>query len=188
MKMVVSFVLMMVGVLALVSSNIVSTKLTSQKSHISFYSHTPVEDITANNYKAVSTIDTQTGDVVFSVPMQSFEFEKALMQKHFNGADFLDSKAHPRAKLIGRITNLDKINFTKNGEYKANIAGELTIKGTTNKINESGTITVSGNVITVRSKFNVTLADYGIAFAKGKPSTNVAKVVEVSVLAEYNPE
>lgn len=54
----------------------VSGKLVSSKTHIKFFSHTSVEDIQANNYASVSTIDQSTGDVVFSVPMQSFEFEK----------------------------------------------------------------------------------------------------------------
>ena len=72
-------------------------KFVSSKTHIKFFSHTSVEDIQANNYASVSTIDPSSGDVVFSVPMQSFEFEKALMQKHFNGEDFLDTKQFPKA-------------------------------------------------------------------------------------------
>ena len=59
-------------------------KLISKTGHISFFSHTAVEDITADNYKVVSTINTASGEVVFSVPMQAFEFEKWLMQRHFN--------------------------------------------------------------------------------------------------------
>ena len=62
-------------------------KLVSKTGHISFFSHTAVEDITANNYKVVSTIDLSSGEVVFSVPMQSFEFEKAKMQQHYNSSN-----------------------------------------------------------------------------------------------------
>ena len=56
-----------------------SDKYVSSKSHIKFISTTPVENIEANNYASVSTINSKTGDVVFSVPMQSFEFKKAMM-------------------------------------------------------------------------------------------------------------
>lgn len=164
-----------------------ATKLVSSKTHIKFFSTTPAEDIESNNYKAVSTIDPSTGEVVFSVPMQAFEFEKALMQKHFNGNNFLDTKAFPKAKLTGKITNLEAINFDQDGTYNASIQGELTIKGVTKPITEKGTITVRGTTVEVNSKFNVTLADYGIAFEKGKPSTNVAEIVEVTVYAEYQP-
>lgn len=165
-----------------------TSKFVSSKTHIKFFSTTAAEDIESNNYKSVSTIVPVTGDVVFSVPMQSFEFEKALMQKHFNGKDFLDTKEFPKAKLKGKITNISDINFEKDGTYNANIEGELTIKGETNTVHEKGTITVEGALIKVNSKFNITLADYGISFAKGKPSTNVAKTVEVTVVAEYNAQ
>jgi len=32
-------------------------KSVSQKTSISFYSHTPIEDIKSNNYKSISTLD-----------------------------------------------------------------------------------------------------------------------------------
>jgi polyisoprenoid-binding protein YceI len=163
-------------------------KLVSSKTHIKFFSHTSVEDIQANNYASVSTIDPTTGDVVFSVPMQSFEFEKALMQKHFNGEDFLDTKQFPKAKLKGKITNITQINLEKDGIYQANVEGELTIKGVTKPIKEKGTITIKGNKIDVQSNFNVTLADYGITFVTGKPASNIAKTVEITVHSEYQHE
>lgn len=165
-----------------------ATKIVSSKTHIKFFSTTPAEDIESNNYKAVSTLNPGTGDVVFSVPMQSFEFEKALMQKHFNSEKFLDTKSYPKAKLTGKITNLDAINFNKNGTYNAVIKGELTIKGVTNSINEKGSITVRGKTLEVNSKFDVILADYGITFSKGKPSTNIANAVEITVFAEYQSQ
>ncbi|MFC2115970.1 YceI family protein [Bacteroidota bacterium] len=160
-------------------------KLVSSKSHVKFFSTTPMEDIEANNYASVSTINLETGDVVFSVPMQGFEFENSAMQKHFNSENFLDTKAHPKSKLVGKITNLDEIDFSKDGEYEAMVEGELSIKGTSNPVKEKGVIRVKGKSIEVVSKFNVTLADYNISFIKGKPSTNVAKTVEVTALSEY---
>lgn len=163
-------------------------KLVSSKTHISFFSHTAVEDIQANNYATVSTIDPTSGEVVFSVPMQGFEFEKALMQKHFNNSDFLDTQTHPKAKLIGQITNLSDINFGQDGTYPATVEGELTIKGASKKIKATGTVTVKGQIVNTTSKFNLTLADYGVTFVKGKPASNIAKTVEVTVHAEYQPE
>ena len=163
-------------------------KLVSTKTQVKFFSTTPAEDIEANNTATVSTINTQTGDVVFSVPMQAFEFEKSLMQKHFNQDKFLDTKAHPKAKLTAKITNLSDIDFAKDGTYEADVEGALTIKGETQTIREKGTVTVKGKNIAVKSAFHVTLADYGIAFEKGKPSTNIAETVEVTINAEYQPQ
>lgn len=164
------------------------SKLVSTKVHIKFFSTTPVENIEAHNYKAISTIDTQTGEVVFSVPMQSFEFEKSLMQKHFNQPNFLDTKKYPKAKMVGKITNLSEIDFKKNGTYTALVAGTMTIKDVSKPIQEKGTIIVNGDKIEVKTKFNLSLADYGITFKKGKPATNIAKTVEVSLDASYKTE
>lgn len=165
-----------------------SGKLVSTKTHIKFFSNTPAENIEANNNTAVGTINKETGEVVFSVPMQGFEFEKALMQKHFNGEDFLNTKEFPKAKLLGKITNLDKVDFAKDGSYEANVQGDMTIKGVTKPVTEKGTLTVKGNTVQIQSKFNLTLGDYGIFFVKGKPSSNIAKSVEVTLHSELQAQ
>jgi len=162
-----------------------SDKLVSSKSHIKFFSSTPAEDIVASNTASVSTINKSTGKVVFSVPMQGFEFDKRLMQRHFNNDKFLDTKTFPKSKLKGKITNLDEIDFSKDGTYNADVEGELTIKGESNLVKEKGKVIVKDGQVNVYSQFNVTLVDYGIEFVKGKPASNIAKTVEVTVNAEY---
>lgn len=162
-----------------------SQKLTTSKSHIKFYSHTVAEDIEANNYKAVGTFNTETGGVVFSVPMQSFEFEKSLMQKHYNSPKFLDTKQYSKAKLKGSIANLSDVNFNKDGNYEVTVKGDMTLHGITKPILVKATIVVKNGNVSVKSKFNIILSDYKVAFEKGKPSTNIAKSVEVSVMANY---
>ncbi|MCX6204643.1 MAG: YceI family protein [Bacteroidetes bacterium] len=168
-----------------ISTKSFAQKINSKTSNISFYSHTAVEDIKASNTASVSVLDPTTGDVVFSVPMQSFDFEKALMQKHFNSPDFLDTKTEPKAKLVGKITNLSKVNFKIDGIYSAEVSGEMTIKGISKPFTAKSTITIKGSSFEVESKFEIILEDYGIAFKKGKPSTNIAKTIQITVLAEY---
>lgn len=171
--------------ISLTSITATAQKLVSSKTHFKFFSSTPAEDIEANNFKTVSTFEKSTGDIVFSVPMQSFEFEKALMQQHFNSKKFLNTKANPKAKLTGKIADLSNVNFEKDGSYTVAISGDLTINGVTNAINEKATISVAEGKVSLMSKLNVTLVDYQIAFKKGKPSTNIAKTVEVTVHAAY---
>lgn len=162
-----------------------NAKLVSSKTHVKFFSTTPAEDIEAHNYASVSTINKETGDVVFSVPMQGFEFEIAVMQKHYNSSKFLDTKTYPKAKFKAKIMNLDQIDFSKDGTYTAIFEGNMTIKGVTNPISEKGTIKVKGNILEGNSKFDIILSDYGISFVKGKPSSNIAKTLEITVQAEY---
>lgn len=162
-----------------------NSRLGSSTSHIKFFSTTPAEDIEANNYSATSTINIESGNIVFVVPMQGFEFDKALMQKHFNQENFLDTKSFPDARLVGKIININKVDFSADGAYEAIVEGEMTLKGVTKKITEKGTITVKGSKVEAKSTFNITLADYGIEFVKGKPSSNIAKTVEVKLIAVY---
>lgn len=169
----------------LLSFTTATKKLTSTKTHIKFFSHTAAEDIEANNYKAVSTLDESTGDVVFSVPMQSFQFEIDLMQKHFNSKKFLDTKTYPKAKFVGKIVNLAKITFAKDGAYAATVKGTMTLHGETKEITETGTVTVKAGKVSIETSFDLTLADYKIAFDKGKPSTNIAKTVKITTKADY---
>ena len=180
--------LITIALVLFVSANITgqnTSKLVSSKTHIKFFSTTPAENIEANNYATVSTINTKTGEVVFSVPMQSFEFEKSLMQKHFNSDKFLDTKKFPKAKLKAIITKFADIDLSKNESYESFVVGELTIHGITKQIKENGTIIVKADLVTAKSTFKITLADYGIEFLKGKPASNIAKTVEITVHLEY---
>lgn len=180
------FTLAIAGLVAITTAfTTAESKLVSKNGHINFFSHTVVEDISADNYKVVSTLDIVSGEVVFSVPMQSFEFEKAKMQQHYNSPKFLDTKTYPKAKFTGNITNLSDIDFSKDGTYDANVSGELTIHGITKPVTEKGTIKVNGNKILVETKMQITLADFEIAFEKGKPSTNIAKTLDITVKSEF---
>ncbi|MCF6169077.1 YceI family protein [Lutibacter sp.] len=164
------------------------TKLVSKVGHVNFFSHTAIEDITADNFKVVSTLNTETGTIVYSVPMQGFEFEKALMQKHYNSSKFLDTKKFPKSKFKGKITNITDINFDKDGTYNATVKGEMTLHGVTKAITETAVITIKGNKVIVETKLKLTLADYNINFKKGKPSTNIAKTIDVTSKSEYTKE
>ena len=179
--------LAVVGILFLSTAfSTLENKLVSKSGHVNFFSHTAVEDISADNYKLVSTLDTETGAIVFSVSMQSFEFEKSMMQKHFNGKKFLDTKTFPKAKFTGNITNLSDISFGEDGTSTANVSGDLTIHGVTKAITETATITVADGKVTIDAAISITLADYNIAFKKGKPSTNIAKTIDAKIKAEFN--
>lgn len=167
----------------------VPEKYISTKTHIKFFSTTPVEDIEANNYASISTLSPSTGAVVFSVPMQSFEFEKALMQQHFNNEYFLETNVYPKSKFKGTITNLDAIDFKKDGKYEAKIEGVLTIKDHKKTIMQPGTIEVKGNSLLVNSTFNILLADYGITFdEKEMVSTKIGKTIEITFDGKYEPK
>ncbi len=151
------------------------------------FSHTSAEDISATNNTVTGVINSSTGDVAISVPVQSFTFEKALMQEHFNNSNFMDSKQYPRMTLKGKITNLSAIDLSKNGKYEATVSGDLTIKGITKPVTEKATIEVSNGKVTVTSKFLVKdIGSYGVGKPMGKKKNNVADDIEVTYTAAYD--
>ena len=161
-------------------------KLKSTISHIAFYSHTAFEDIKANNYKSIAVLNTESGDVIISVPMQSFEFEKRLMQKHFNQENYLNTADFPKAKFKGSIQNMDSHDFNKSGEIALIIKGNMTIKGKTQPTTMEATALVKKGKIHLSTAFNLTLSDYGVEFTSGKPSKHIAKTIEVNANFEFN--
>src|SRR5688572_20559128 len=65
-------------------------KYFTKSARIEFFSKAPLEDIEAKNKTAAAILDTKSGALQFSVTMKDFEFEKKLMQEHFN-ENYLES-------------------------------------------------------------------------------------------------
>src|SRR5438309_8290258 len=87
-------------------------KFYTKSGKVEFFSKAPLEDISARNKTVSELLDAKTGDLQFSVLMKSFEFEKALMQDHFN-SDYVESDKYPKAEFKGTILNNKEINYTK---------------------------------------------------------------------------
>lgn len=176
--------------LALLPIFATAQKVITREGHAKIFSHTIAEDITANNYKVTSTINKETGDMVFSIPVQSFEFEKALMQKHFNQENFMNSTVYPKITFKGKINNLSDVKWETDGTYNVTVTGNLTIRDVTKPITEKGTIEVKSGVITASSVFIVKeIGSYNV----GKPTSkskenNVADDVEITYKGIYKAE
>lgn len=160
-------------------SQVSGQKYLTKNGSISFFSETPIENIEAHNRQVNSALDAATGEFVFMVLMKSFEFEKALMQEHFN-ENYVESHKYPNATFKGKVTNISDIDFTKDGEYNAVVEGDLTIHGVTNKITEKGLITVGGDKVNGKAVFNIAVADYDIKIPAAV-ANKIAKTIEIRV-------
>ena len=158
-------------------SNGFSQTVLSKTAFVSFYSE--LEDITANNYSGISQLDTITGRLLFSFAIQSFMFENATMQKHFNEEGVMHSKEFPRAKFVGTITNHDAVNYAENGEYKINVSGDLTIKGTTKPIKTTGRLKVTNGKIEASATFTIDRYAFGVTGQQGAISQELKLTVNV---------
>jgi len=108
-------------------------KYMTKNGYIGLFSHTPLEDIKADNNQVASVLDASTGEIVFQVLLKSFHFQKTLMEEHFN-ENYVESDKFPKSTFSGRITNLSAIDFSKNGVYDVNVDGDLMIHGVTKKV------------------------------------------------------
>ena len=178
MKTIIRFCILGIIILA-TPGTMMAQKYLTKNGNIRFYSDTPMEKIEATNKQVKIALDISSGDFVFQVLMKSFEFEKALMQEHFN-ENYVESDKFPNATFLGKITNLKEIDVTKNGTYQVNVEGKLTIHGVTKVIKEKGTFDVAGDKITAKAKFNILLSDYNIT-VPGAVVNNISKSIEITV-------
>jgi polyisoprenoid-binding protein YceI len=154
-------------------------KFYTKTGKINFYSKAPLEDIEAKNKTVTAVVDSKSGAIQFQVQMRGFEFEKKMMQEHFN-ENYVESSKYPKSEFKGSITNNSEINYTKDGTYTAKVKGKLTLHGVTKDVETTGTMKVSGGKIDANSTFNILLSDYNIkipAVVKDKVSNNVKIVV-----------
>lgn len=153
--------------------------------NISFFSKMPLENIEAHNRSANCVLDASTGKIEFAVLMKGFEFEKALMQEHFN-ENYVESTKYPKATFKGNISDPSSVNWEEDGTYSVTVSGNMTIKGRTQKVTAPGTITINSNKVTATSTFNLLLADYDISIPSAVKD-NISETIDIKVNVALAP-
>ena len=154
--------------------------------HVEFFSYTPMEDIEAVNEKMTVVIDFETGEFETSVLIKSFEFEKALMEEHFN-ENYMESNEFPKATFKGQIEDFAGVknsNFPPGVEMAAH--GKMTIHGVTKDVILPVTVMPNGETYTARSAFVLNPEDYKIEIPNAVRD-NIAKEIKVTIQAELAP-
>lgn len=173
-------ILFVVGVV--LSAEAIAQKFTAEKTYVKFFSDAAIEDITAENTKASSIYNEATGDVVFSIPIKEFEFEKSLMKEHFN-EKYMETEQYPKATFQGKISGYQSSGA---GEQKATATGKMTIHGVDQNVTINGTIENVKGAPKMKAKFMVKLADYKIKIPQ-LLWKNIAEEVEVTVEFNFKP-
>lgn len=154
-------------------------KFLTKNGEVSFYSEAPLENIEAMNRQVVGVIDIQKNEVAITMLMKAFEFEKALMQEHFN-ENYIESDKFPKANFKGKFTTSNELDPKSNGEYEVDITGDLTIHGVTKNINTKGFVGFNDGQLVAKSKFKVAVKDFEIEIPK-VVNQNIAEEIEISV-------
>ena len=163
-------------------SSLQAQKIYSTKAgKISFFSSSPLQDIEAKTSEVESKL-AANGQIVFTMLIKGFQFDNQKMEDDFNES-YLESSKFPKATFKGNITNINDIDFSKDGSYPAKVSGDLTIHGVTKPVTADGTIEVKGSKVIASSKFNITVKDYNIGGVLiGK---KIANTIAITVNCEY---
>jgi polyisoprenoid-binding protein YceI len=153
------------------------------QTEISFFSKTPVEDISATNKNVSSVLNTANNQVVFKVPISGFKFQNSLMEEHFN-ENYMETAKYPFSEFKGKIN--ETIDYNKNGSYDVTVTGKIYIHGVEQDRTYSGKLTVNNDKIIVDAKIDIPLKDYNIEVPK-LVVKNIAEVIPTTIHAEYKP-
>lgn len=143
------------------------------------------ENIDGINKTVVCVLDTKSGVMQLVVMMKAFEFDRALMQEHFN-ENYVESDKFPKAEFKGTIANNATVSYTKDGVYPVKVKGKLTMHGETKDVEADGKITVKGGKISAAADFSVVLKDYKIEVPE-LVADKVARIAQIKVDCSLEP-
>jgi len=157
-------------------------KFFTKTGYVSFFSHSLVEDIKADNNQCLSIIDTKTGKIAIKILMRSFMFEKALMQEHFN-ENYIESHKFPKAIFSGVINNFEELGSEID---ETEIIGTLKIHGKEKEVTTKVKVVIREDEINLSGTFKVDVADFDIKIPS-IVSKNIAKTIKISFELNHKP-
>ncbi len=178
-------VVLILALMGYISSAVAQDSFFTKSGKISFFSKSKIEDIEATHSAVTCVMNTKSGLIQFSLLMKGFEFEKALMQEHFN-ENYVESDKYPKSTFRGQITNNSEVNYSTDGSYPAKVKGSLFIHGESREVETNGTIEVKNGKIFLKAEFPVLLSDYKISI----PSVvkeNLSNSIRITVNCSLEP-
>ncbi len=157
-------------------------KFFSRTGKVKFETDSKMEKIEAKSNTASVVIDLGTGDMEVAMLVKSFNFDKALMQEHFN-ENYIESTKFPKSSFKGKIINIKDVNLAKDGPVEVQYEGQLTLHGVTKPLEDKATLYVGGGKINAYAKFKIPLEDYEITIP-ALVKDNIGKKAHIEVKAE----
>lgn len=165
------------------SCGLQAQKLKTRSGYIKFFSDAQVEDISAENKQVSSIINLADGSFAFLVPITAFQFEKALMQEHFN-ENYMESGKFPKATFKGTIEGIQDINLEEDGEREVIFNGVMTIHGVSQEVQQKVLLKVKDGKLSAEGEFPLKCSDYGIEIPATK-ADNISNELVITVRFDY---
>ncbi len=171
-----------IGIFAIGSLQMLGQKFFTRNGHLGFFSKTNMEDIKANNESVTYIMDLTSGEINISALQTNFQFEKALMQEHYN-ENYMESSKYPKAIFKGKIDDMSKVNFKMEGVYNAKVSGNLEIHGVSKPYTVDAVFKVGGGHVVAETNFKVKCADHNIKI-ESSLKNNIAETIDVNAKAD----
>lgn len=163
--------------LMMFSSSVFAQKYMSKEGYVHFFSEAPMENIEAENKKVAGVVDVASGAFAFKVSIEEFQFDKSLMQEHFN-ENYMESDQYPFSTFTGTIKGFNKIDLSTRQEVEVN--GMMNMHGLTQKVKVLAMVWMQEERLHLESSFVIKLADYNIDIPK-IVMYNIAEEIDVKI-------
>lgn len=161
-----------------------SQKYFSKNAMIKFHSDSPIEKVEGTSSSGTTVMDVASGKIEFAVLNNSFVFEKALMQEHFN-ENYMESTKFPKTVFKGVINELNSVKFSTLGTYKITVTGDMNLHGVIKTITAPAELIVDAKGLHGNAKFTVKCSDYNIVIP-AVVKDNLSNNVDITVKVDYN--
>jgi polyisoprenoid-binding protein YceI len=146
------------------------------RNQASFYSSTPVEDITGLTNEVKGSTSFSVSDIAnlkgtISIPTASLKTGIDMRDRDIQKPDWLDAESYPEITFVIKSVS-DIISITDN-KLGAKVTGDFSVHGVTKEIvadvnmtyldeSEQTNKRAPGDLLGVEAKFNITLSDYNV--------------------------
>lgn len=156
-------------------------KFIARNGKVSFFSYASAENIKASNNQVLSLFEPNTNKLAVSILMRAFQFEKSLMQEHFNDS-YIESDIYPKATFEGTVLNFDD-DFS--GTQTKIIKGNFTLRGITVPIKIKADITKTYKNYIINGETDLNIKDFKINVPQIL-ANRISQTVKVSFNFKYD--
>ena len=149
---------------------------TKGRNQASFFSTTPLEDITGLTNRVtgnatfnVSDINTLKGTI--TIPVASLKTGIDLRDEHLRSANWLDASSYPEITFV--VKSVSDVKQVADNKLEAKVTGDFSVHGVTKEVTANVTFTyldaseetkkrAPGDLLGVSAKFNIKLSDFEV--------------------------
>jgi len=172
------------------------------RNNVTFKSEAPLEDIVGTTNQLTGHINFDPGNpgkgasAEFTVPVASMTTGIPLRDEHMKSKGWLNAADYPEIRLrLDRVTEAELVSNSGDARtFNLKVSGELTLHGSTAPVEVAARVSylpeseqtrkrLPGDLLAVRARFPVRLADFGITGPEGSGTigSKVGETIEIEV-------